>query len=124
MSRWNCQHRPPPERRCKAKSKRSGQQCKNWTVPGYDVCYYHGANGGAKTRRGKRKQQRANLKHGNCKINIEKSKFMRKIIKTNPDYPQDRKLVIWKRIKSMSLRAFRRSRAKYNDYLRKEQYYE
>ncbi len=33
-------------KRCKAKSKRSGQQCKQIVIPGYEVCYYHGAGGG------------------------------------------------------------------------------
>ncbi len=33
------------ERRCKALSKRSGQQCKRFPVPGGSVCYIHG--GGA-----------------------------------------------------------------------------
>jgi len=30
--------------RCKAKSKRTGQQCQQWAVEGYSVCYHHGAN--------------------------------------------------------------------------------
>ncbi len=37
-------------KRCKAKSKRSGQQCKQIVIPGYEVCYYHGAGGGAPKR--------------------------------------------------------------------------
>ena len=32
--------------RCKAKSKRSGQPCKNPAVRGYSVCRMHGARGG------------------------------------------------------------------------------
>jgi uncharacterized protein YjcR len=34
----------PNAKRCKAKSKRSGKQCKNVAVTGYDVCRIHGAN--------------------------------------------------------------------------------
>jgi hypothetical protein len=34
----------PNAKRCKAKSKRSGKQCKNAAVTGYDVCRIHGAN--------------------------------------------------------------------------------
>ena len=34
-------------KRCKAKSKISGEQCKNPAVKGYDVCRMHGARGGA-----------------------------------------------------------------------------
>ncbi len=33
------------KKQCKAKSKQSGERCKNWAVPGYDVCHYHGAGG-------------------------------------------------------------------------------
>jgi hypothetical protein len=31
-------------RRCKARSKRTGQQCGRFCAPGWDVCYYHGQN--------------------------------------------------------------------------------
>ena len=34
-------------KRCKAKSKLSGVQCKNPAVKGYEVCRMHGARGGA-----------------------------------------------------------------------------
>jgi hypothetical protein len=30
--------------RCKARSKRVGEQCQNPAVRGYEVCYHHGAN--------------------------------------------------------------------------------
>ena len=33
--------------RCRAKSKRSGQQCRAPAVSGYAVCRMHGAGGGA-----------------------------------------------------------------------------
>jgi uncharacterized protein YjcR len=33
--------------RCTATSKRSGGRCKRHATPGYEVCYYHGARGGA-----------------------------------------------------------------------------
>lgn len=35
--------------RCKAKSKRSGSQCKAPAVRGWRVCRMHGAGGGSKT---------------------------------------------------------------------------
>lgn len=38
--------RNPQKQRCKARN-RSGEQCKNWAKPGWDVCHYHGAGGGA-----------------------------------------------------------------------------
>ncbi len=46
------------QKRCKAKSKRTGQQCKQIVVPGYEVCYYHGANGGPP------KDNKNAMKHG------------------------------------------------------------
>jgi len=35
------------KRRCKARSKQTGEQCKRWVKAGYDVCHFHGAGGGA-----------------------------------------------------------------------------
>lgn len=54
---------------CKAKSKRSGMQCKNFAVKGRQVCYIHGGatpahNPGAKTEQGRLKQKTANWQHG------------------------------------------------------------
>jgi uncharacterized protein YjcR len=44
----------PRRQQCTATSKRTGERCKRWAAPGYDVCYYHGANaknpGGAPKR--------------------------------------------------------------------------
>ncbi len=39
------------KKRCKAKSKQSGERCKNWAVPGYEVCHYHGAGGRPKIKK-------------------------------------------------------------------------
>lgn len=39
--------RNPDKKPCKARSKQTGKPCKNWAKPGYDVCHYHGAGGGA-----------------------------------------------------------------------------
>lgn len=50
--------------RCKAKSKRSGERCKNYAVRGYSVCRMHGARGGPKTDEGFLQCRRASLKHG------------------------------------------------------------
>lgn len=38
---------PPDDRRCTARSKQHGDRCRKWAVPGYRVCRYHGARGGA-----------------------------------------------------------------------------
>jgi uncharacterized protein YjcR len=46
--------RNPEKKRCKARSKQTGEQCKNWAKPGYDVCHYHGAGGGAPPEKMKR----------------------------------------------------------------------
>jgi len=50
--------------RCKAKSKRSGEQCKNYAIKGYGVCRMHGAHGGPKTREGYFACKKAPHKHG------------------------------------------------------------
>lgn len=50
--------------RCKAKSKRSGERCKNFAVKGCKVCRMHGAKGGPKTDEGKMRCKNAPLKHG------------------------------------------------------------
>jgi hypothetical protein len=58
--------------RCRAKSKRSGEQCKNYAVKGWSVCRMHGARGGPKTKKGKFRCKTAPLKHGYyCKEAIE-----------------------------------------------------
>lgn len=54
--------RNPNKKRCKAKSKQTGQRCKNWAKPGYDVCHYHGAGGGAPPE--KMKGNKNSLTHG------------------------------------------------------------
>lgn len=50
--------------KCTAKSKRSGERCRNYPLKGYSVCRFHGARGGSKTSEGRRKQSEANIKHG------------------------------------------------------------
>jgi hypothetical protein len=50
--------------RCKAKSKRSGEQCKNYAIKNYAVCRMHGAHGGPKTRQGLLACKKAPRKHG------------------------------------------------------------
>lgn len=50
--------------RCKAKSKRSGEQCKNYAINGYGVCRMHGAKGGPKTQLGLQVCKQAPMRHG------------------------------------------------------------
>jgi len=50
--------------RCRARSKRSGEQCKNYAIKGYGVCRMHGAYGGPKTHKGIFACKRASFKHG------------------------------------------------------------
>jgi hypothetical protein len=50
---------------CKAKSKQSGERCKNFATKGRSVCRIHGGKStGAKTRQGQARQQLAKLTHG------------------------------------------------------------
>lgn len=50
--------------RCKAKSKRSSERCKNYAIKGYEVCRMHGAHGGPKTNQGLLACKKAPRKHG------------------------------------------------------------
>lgn len=50
--------------RCRAKSKRSGEQCKNYALKKWDVCRMHGARGGPKTKKGLLACKKASFKHG------------------------------------------------------------
>jgi hypothetical protein len=54
--------RNPLKVRCKAKSRTTGKQCKRWSVHGYNVCHYHGAN--SKNHGGAPKGNRNAVKHG------------------------------------------------------------
>ena len=46
-------------RRCTARSKRTGQQCKGPAVRGWQVCRFHGAGGGAPCG-----ERNGNYRHG------------------------------------------------------------
>lgn len=50
--------------RCRAKSKRSQERCRNYAVGGYAVCRMHGAGGGPKTPEGRVNCKKAPMKHG------------------------------------------------------------
>ena len=72
---------------CKAKSKRSGLQCKNNTVKGKAVCRMHGAFAGPKTPQGIARIKKANTKHGNyTKEALEERRTLQKIIKECKEY--------------------------------------
>jgi hypothetical protein len=50
---------------CKARSKQSGQRCKNFASRGKQVCRIHGGRSmGARTQQGKQRQKMASRKHG------------------------------------------------------------
>ncbi len=67
--------------RCNAKSKRSGEQCKNYAVRGHTVCRMHGARGGPKTVEGKIRCKIAPLTHGYyLKENISERKAIKTIL--------------------------------------------
>lgn len=68
--------------RCRAKSKRSGEQCKNYALKGLDVCRMHGARGGPKTKEGMLACKMASWQHGLCsRESIEEMRFMRQLLK-------------------------------------------
>jgi hypothetical protein len=68
--------------RCKAKSKRSQQQCKNYALKGCIVCRMHGARGGPRTQKGLRACKMVPYKHGfYCKEMIAEMRSLRHLEK-------------------------------------------
>jgi hypothetical protein len=68
--------------RCKAKSKRSGEQCKNYALKKWAVCRMHGTKGGPKTRKGLIKCTIVPFKHGYYgQETRQEVEFMRKLLK-------------------------------------------
>ena len=50
---------------CQAKSKQSGQRCKNFAIKNKLVCWLHGGRStGARTKKGQERQRQAKIKHG------------------------------------------------------------
>jgi hypothetical protein len=72
---------------CQAKSKQSGQRCKNYAIKGKLVCRFHGGKStGSKTEEGRRRQKMASWKHGHySKEAKEEYRFMREMIKESED---------------------------------------
>ena len=62
---------------CKAKSKRSGAQCRKQAVTGKAVCKFHGANAGPKTAEGIARMKASKTKHG---------KYTKEAIKERRDF--------------------------------------
>lgn len=58
-------------RRCRARSKRSGERCRAPAVRGWNVCRFHGAGGGAP-----RGPAHGNYKHGGRSIELLETKRM------------------------------------------------
>ena len=68
--------------KCKAKSKRSVEQCKNYAIKGWSVCRMHGAHGGPKSENGLFICKKAPRKHGlYSKEALEELKFLRSLTK-------------------------------------------
>ena len=68
---------------CKAKSKQSGRQCKNFATKGKQVCRIHGGKStGAKTPKGKQRLKMASWKHGmRSKETLQEAREIRAFIK-------------------------------------------
>lgn len=74
--------------RCRAKSKRTGEQCKNWPIKGGSICKFHeGMSTGARTEEGRFRQKMASWKHGYySKEAIEDRRQFREMIE---EYQED-----------------------------------
>lgn len=76
--------------RCKAKSKRSGEQCKNYAIKNFSVCRMHGAHGGPKTRHGYLACKKAPRKHGLYSYEVQQElSECRKLMKNDKISAQD-----------------------------------
>ena len=73
---------------CEAKSKRSGQRCKNWPIRGKNTCRFHGGcSTGPKTSAGKKRVIDTHYKHGyRSKNAIEENKRVRQLIKDSKQF--------------------------------------
>lgn len=68
--------------RCRAKSKRSGEQCKNYALKDWGVCRMHGARGGPKTKKGLLVCKKSSLTHGMYSQGaLEEKQFIKNLIK-------------------------------------------
>ncbi len=75
--------------RCKAKSKRSREQCKNYAIKPYGVCRMHGAGGGPKTKKGLQICKRASLQHGHYSQQSKKAmRFMRNLTRKENQFKE------------------------------------
>jgi hypothetical protein len=68
---------------CEAKSKQSGNRCKNYATKGKCVCRFHGGHStGARTQEGWKRQKASNVKCGRwTKEAIEERREVRKLIR-------------------------------------------
>lgn len=71
----------PVKRQCTAKSKRSGQRCKNWSCKNRTVCRFHGGRStGPKTPEGRKASAAANLKDGEYSLGVLKKRLLERYI--------------------------------------------
>jgi hypothetical protein len=71
----NPMHKAHDAPRCRAKSKRTGEQCRAPAVQGYRVCRLHGARGGAPAG-----NRNGNYRHGaRTRETIETARLIKKI---------------------------------------------
>lgn len=73
---------------CEAKSKQSGNRCKNFVTKGKRVCRIHGGRStGARTKAGRKRQKMASWKHGmRSKEAIEENQKMSALIRASKEF--------------------------------------
>ncbi|MGD2169927.1 MAG: HGGxSTG domain-containing protein [Chlamydiota bacterium] len=74
--------------KCSAKSKRSGEQCKNWAIRGKTKCKFHGGKSiGPRTAIGKEKARQAHVTHGlKTQQNLQQVKQIRQLIEKSKNF--------------------------------------
>jgi len=110
---------PPDDRRCTATSKQSHERCKRWCKPGWNVCHYHGANGGPRTPEALENSRNARLKHGAYISEEIRLKLYKRITETAEKQLFTLKYslgYIEKRLEVMTAREFRQYRRHFKEY--------
>ena len=69
----------PDGRRCQAKSKQTGEQCKNWACKGKTKCKFHGGMTPKKTPEAIEAIKQMNTKHGRYSLDVLKSRMVKRM---------------------------------------------
>lgn len=115
-------HPPAQDRRCTARSKRSGQQCRNWALRGKSKCRFHGGKSrGPTTEAGKEASRSARWVNGDDSLEVLKIREIERVLAGNDRLSQACDIFpnyIRQKIKGMSYAEYRASRSLFSAFCR------